>query len=76
MALASGSRASEPDDSFSYFVVGITIRAMFGYSADATKARTRESFAEDLDNFMTSVDVVDGTSPASCRAERYDRRVD
>jgi hypothetical protein len=76
MALASGSRAREPDESFSYFVAGIIIRAMLGYRADATKARTRESFDDDLDDFAMSVDDVDGISPASCKAERYDKRVD
>jgi hypothetical protein len=76
MALASGSRASEPDESFSYFVAGMTIRAVLGYRADATKARTRGSFDDDLEDFAMSVGDVDGISPASCRAERYDKRVD
>src|SRR5204862_5985822 len=73
---ASGSSASDPEDSFSYLVAGRTIRAIFGYNAAATSERTRESLEEYFESFEMSADEVEGMRPASCNAEVYDERFD
>lgn len=69
IARASGSRASDPEESFSYFVAGRTIRAILGYKAAATREQTKESSEENLDNFEMSAADVEGVRPASCSAE-------
>lgn len=76
IVFASGSRASDPEDNFSYFIAGRTIRATFGYNAAAISERTRDSFDEYFDSRVMSVAEVDGMRPASCSAEMYDVRVD
>jgi hypothetical protein len=76
IVLASGSRARDPEESFSYFVAGRTIRAILGYNAAPTRERTRDSSVEYFDSLVISVDDVDGMRPASCSAEIYDVRVD
>ena len=65
IARASGSKARDPVDSFSYFVAGRTIRAIFGYRADAIRARTRDSLTECGESFAISAGVVEAMSPAS-----------
>ena len=70
ISLASGSSASDPDESFSYFVAGKTIREILGYNADATRLRMRDSLDEYFERLETSLGDVDGIRPASCSAER------
>ena len=69
IARASGSNASDPEESFSYFVAGKTIRAILGYNAAAIRERTRESLLENLDNIEIASGDVEEMRPASCKAD-------
>jgi hypothetical protein len=69
IARASGSIARDPDDSFSYLVAGRTMRAIFGYSADATSERTKASLVEYADRVNMSAGEVPEIRPASYNAE-------